>query len=63
MTLADYLREQGLTARDFASRIGRDPSTVSRLARNQTRPTWDTVTAIQKATEGLVGPNDWAEAA
>lgn len=59
MKLSEYLRRQKLTHQAFADKIGRNVSTVSRLARDLTYPDWQTMTAIELATGGKVTPNDF----
>jgi transcriptional regulator with XRE-family HTH domain len=63
MKLADYLKANKITLETFAKQIGRDTSTISRLARGLNRPDWDTMQAIAEATNGEVQPNDFLEAA
>lgn len=62
MKLLDYLSREGLSHSEFAKRIDRSVSTVSRLARELTFPDWPTMTAIEKATGGDVTPNDFRRA-
>ena len=54
MTLADYLKENGLTQREFASRIGRSRSYVSMLLSGRKVPGLRTAKSIQDATGGQV---------
>lgn len=60
MKLADYLKEKDLTGAEFATRIGRSPSTVSRIARGLHAPDWPTMLAIKAATNDAVRPEDLA---
>lgn len=62
MQLSEYLSQHNLTQKAFAALIDRDISTVSRLARGETRPDWSTVAAIEKATNGAVTANDFTPA-
>jgi len=58
MRLQDYLEREGLSASDFAARIGRAVSTVTRIAKGETTPEAETVAKIVAATGGAVQPND-----
>lgn len=44
---------------DVATLIGRDRSIVSRLRRNEMRPTAQIMEKVAEATGGEVLPNDW----
>ena len=59
MTLNEYLKLHDRNDADFAERIRRDRTTVSRWRRGITRPEWEDVEAIVKATGGAVSPNDF----
>ncbi len=59
MKLNTYLSERGISYSAFAAEIGRAVSTVSRLARDETRPDWATMRRIVAATDGAVGPEDF----
>jgi len=59
MRLSDYLREKKTTAVAFADRIGRAPSTVTRILSGQHTPDAATMRAIIEATDGAVSPNDF----
>ncbi len=59
MRLREYLDSHGLTVTEFASRIGRAPSTVSRLISGATMPEPATLAQITAATQGKVQPNDF----
>ena len=59
MNLDQYISSHSLTNAEFASLIGRDTSTVSRLRKNKTLPDWATVAKIYKATNGEVSANDF----
>ena len=61
MRLIQYLRMNGLTLAAFGAQIGRSTPTVSRIARGVNRPDWDTLNAIQRATNGAVTPNDFID--
>jgi transcriptional regulator with XRE-family HTH domain len=59
MTLSEYLRINELTATEFAARIGRSVSTVTRAARGEAIPDLSTMLAIKGMTDGQVQPNDF----
>lgn len=59
MTLDDWLHETHTKPKDFAALIGRDISTVSRLRRGETKPNWETLEAIERATGGNVCARDF----
>lgn len=59
MKLSAYLEKRNETASAFAERIGRNVSTVSRLARGLTDPDRETMNRIMQATVGRVKPNDF----
>lgn len=60
--LAQHLSASGVTQADFASRVGVDQSTISRLTRGGS-PSWALAARIEKATGGVVLVSDWAELA
>ncbi len=59
MTLSEYLKNNGLTATEFAARIGRSVSTVTRAAKGEAIPDVSTMLAIKGVTDGQVQPNDF----
>ena len=59
MKLGDWISQRGITPTDFARRIDRAPSTVTRLIAGDTLPDRDTVKRIFGATDGAVTPNDF----
>jgi TorA maturation chaperone TorD len=59
MKLKEYFIREGITASQFAARIGRAVSTVTRLANSETVPEPDTIAKIVEATGGAVQPNDF----
>ena len=61
MRLNTYLASRGISYSAFATEIKRSVSTVSRLARGETRPDWITVGRIIVATDGAVGPQDFLD--
>lgn len=60
MTLNEWLKAANSTATALAKRSGLTVSTVTRLARGIQQPNSATVRAIERATAGAVGSNDWA---
>ena len=59
MTLDQFLSIHQMTNAEFAFKIGRDTSTVSRIRKSKTRPDWQTAAKINAATNGAVTPNDF----
>jgi hypothetical protein len=59
MKLNAYLRLNNITDGEFAVKVRRDRTTVSRWRRGTTRPEWEDVESIVKATDGAVRPNDF----
>jgi transcriptional regulator with XRE-family HTH domain len=60
MKLAEYLKSAGTTQEAFAARIGRSGASVSRLVNGLQKPDFDTMLAIDQATEGKVTVADFA---
>lgn len=59
MKLRDYLDETKTTAQAFAEKIGRSPSTVTRILAGQHIPDPKTMRSIIDETGGRVTPNDF----
>lgn len=59
MTLDEYLSRGGEKEFEFAKRINRSSSSVSRLRRGLTLPDWETMRRVATATAGAVMPNDF----
>lgn len=59
MRLSHYLEKRKLGDAEFASLIGVDRSTVSRLRRTNQKPSEITLSAIVRATNGKVTANDF----
>lgn len=59
MQLADWLRQNGLTAQAFAAQVGTSHATVSRLCRGRQRPSMELAQTIAAMTRGAVMPNDF----
>jgi DNA-binding transcriptional regulator YdaS (Cro superfamily) len=62
MKLSDFLTNAGMTDVEFAARIGRASSTVNRWRHERTRPEWDAIVQIERATKGAVTANDFIPA-
>jgi transcriptional regulator with XRE-family HTH domain len=60
MDLATYLAMEELRPAQFAARLHRPTSTITRLVRGETRPSLGLMEAIAAATRGRVLPNDFA---
>ena len=58
MTLKQYLKHHKIKGFFFAKKIGRSPSTVSRLINGASQPDSVTMKRIIKVTKGQVQPND-----
>lgn len=54
-----YLKDRGIDDADFAPKIDRDRSMVSKLRRGIVRPTLDLAAAIERATDGDVSIRSW----
>lgn len=59
MDIQSYLTRAKITQAAFAEKIGRHPSTVSRIL-NGELPGWEVMARIFEATRGKVRPNDFA---
>jgi len=64
MSIDEYITkrraiEPKFNAVAFAHLVKLSPSQVSRLRSRASRPSWDTIEAIHKATNGAVTINDW----
>ncbi|MBW6531906.1 helix-turn-helix domain-containing protein [Sphingomonas sp. RRHST34] len=59
MKLRDWLKKEGMEARDFAPLIGRTPEAVRRYVTGDRIPDKETMPLIAKATRGSVMPNDF----
>jgi transcriptional regulator with XRE-family HTH domain len=61
MRLETYLAENGLKPAEFAARMGKPASTVSRVLRGEREPSMALLRAIKLATNGAVTPNDFLQ--
>jgi transcriptional regulator with XRE-family HTH domain len=59
MQLSSYLKKSGVTAAEFAKRIGVDKTTVYRYIRGERIPNRDALSRIMEETEGAVTANDF----
>lgn len=57
--LKSYIKEQGVTQRNFAKLLGITPNAISKYLANQRFPNRDIILKIEKATNGYVRPSDW----
>ncbi|TPN44425.1 helix-turn-helix transcriptional regulator [Mesorhizobium sp. B1-1-4] len=62
MKLAQYLSDHEMTDEAFAATVGMSQSQISRIKRGISRPSWDSVAAIERATGGQVTASDFAQA-
>lgn len=58
--LDTYLSGEGIKDAEFADRIGRDRSMVSKLRRGIVKPTIDLAAKIEEQTGGAVTMQSWA---
>jgi transcriptional regulator with XRE-family HTH domain len=63
MTLDQYLKATGESDAAFASKVKLSTSQINRLRRGASKPSWEAVVAIEKATRRKVKANDWAREA
>lgn len=61
MKLSQYLEKHGLSDADFGAVVGRDRATVNRWRNEMVRPDWDSLLAIEQATNGKVTAKDFVE--
>jgi len=61
MRLETYLAENGLKPSEFAARMGKPASTISRLLNGEREPSMALLREIKLATGGLVTPNDFLQ--
>lgn len=59
MTLAEWIKETGLTRAEIARRYGTTPGHIKDLCENRFWPSKTTVLKILRFTEGAVTPNDF----
>lgn len=57
-----WLTLNRLTQAEFAAQVGVTQASVSRWITERRIPTWPTLRRITVATEGFIGPADFAEA-
>lgn len=63
MKLASYMELTGISDAELAAQVGRERSTVTRWRLEKTRPDWDALAALEKATQGAVTFRDFAKEA
>lgn len=61
MELASYLALTSQTDAEFAQKVGRERSTVTRWRLRKTRPDWTAMAAIERVTEGAVTSRDFMD--
>lgn len=59
MNLHQYLDQNAETDAAFGARAGLSQSQISRLRRGVSQPSFDAIRKIAKASNGLVGAEDW----
>ena len=60
--LAQYLKSERMTQREFARRIGVTGAQINRYIKGVNRPTWRTMPHIEAETEGFVTYRDFLDA-
>jgi hypothetical protein len=69
MQLADFMEERGLDDEEMASlvrkasRISCDRSTISRIRRGKSRPSWDLIASLKAISKGRVSADDFLDEA
>lgn len=58
MKLAEYLAKNDMRPSHLAARIGSPNTTISRLVRGETKPSWGLMRRIAEATNGKVNSID-----
>ena len=59
MKLGEWLKKKHITQQDFATRIGKSQTAVSKYVNGKMMPDVETVKRIRDETKGRVGLNDW----
>lgn len=59
MTLGTYLSANKMTDEAFAALVGMSQSQISRLRRGLSKPSWESLAAIERATGGVVTAADF----
>lgn len=59
MRLGEWLQKKHITQQEFANRIGKSQTAVSKLVNGKIMPTVETAKRIRDETKGRVGLNDW----
>ncbi len=63
MTLAEYMKTAGETDATIADKVGRDRSSVTRWRLGRTKPDFDALVALERASKGLITARDFVEQA
>lgn len=62
MDLASYMKLANVTDAKLAEKVNRDRSSVTRWRLKRTRPDWEAIHALEKATDGAVTFRDFMPA-
>lgn len=62
MKIADWMRKRGLTDAETAALLDVDASTVNRIRRGETQPSWPLAAKIKNVTAGDVTADDFLPA-
>ena len=57
--LDQFLQDNGLRQASFAERVGATQATISKLVRDETRPSLELAVRIERETKGAVPANSW----
>jgi transcriptional regulator with XRE-family HTH domain len=59
MKLAEFLNTEKLTDEAFGALVGMSQSQISRIKRGVSRPSWESLAAIERVTDGKVRAADF----
>lgn len=59
MGLAEWMSSADLTDQKLAELVGVDRSTITRVRRGDTRPSWELAAKIKEASSGVVTADDF----
>lgn len=62
MKLGDWMQARNLRDEEVAELVESDRSTISRVRRGVSRPSWDLAEKLAAVTDGAVMPNDYLDA-
>jgi len=59
--LDDHLKDEGVSQREFADRVGSKQSIISRIINDKIKPSLRLAVAIEQATSGAVPASAWVD--